>query len=142
MKIVAIRIRGINRVSHSVELTMQQLHLYRKNYCSVVPDTPVGRGMLAKAKDYVTYGPIDEDTYKMLLERRGEEYKGPLADAKNIISYSRRYIAIGDKKYKPFFRLHPPLGGFDRKGTKKAFSLGGTTGFRGEEMKKLLERML
>lgn len=140
--IAVIRVRGVNRVSHTVERTLRQLSLYRKNYCSVVPDTPSYRGMLAKVKDYVTYGQIDEDTYNQLIKARGQEYKGSITDSKGTINYTSRYVEIGNKKYAPFFRLQPPRGGFDRKGTKKAYSLGGALGFRGEEMKKLIIRMI
>lgn len=141
-KIAVIRIRGINRVSHPVERTMQQLHLYRKNYCVVFPDTPSYHGMIAKVKDYITYGPIDEETYTTLVKKRGEEYKGLVTDTKEKISYDYKYVTIQNKKYKPFFRLQPPKGGFERKGTKKAYTLGGALGNRGEGMKKLIERML
>lgn len=130
MKIAVVRIRGINRVSHKVERTMQQLRLYRKNYCAVVPDTPSFRGMLAKVKDLVAYGPIDDAGYKMLVEKHGEEYKG-----------SGQYVEIDNKKLKPFFRLQPPRGGFERKGIKKVYAVGGALGFR-ENMMGLIERMI
>ncbi|MBI4441168.1 50S ribosomal protein L30 [Candidatus Woesearchaeota archaeon] len=142
MKLAAIRIRGCNRVNQTIERTLNQLHLYRKNFCVVIDDTPSYRGMLSKVKDYITYGPIDDTTYKTLVDKRGEEFIQPVTDKNKLITYETRYVAIGEKKYKPFFRLHPPRGGFDRKGTKKAFSLGGALGYRGEEIRKLLARMV
>ncbi len=130
MNLAVIRIRGVNRVSHPIERTLCQLHLYRKNFCAVVPGTPAFKGMLAKVKDYVTYGPIDDATYQSLFEKRGEEYHG----------HTQAHIEYGTKKYKPFFRLHPPRGGFEA--IKKSYGLGGTLGFRGEKIKDLLVRML
>ncbi len=141
-QLAAIRVRGVNRISHTMERTLQQLHLYRKNFCVVVPDTLSFRGMLAKVKDYITYGLIDDSTHKALIEKKGEKYNGLEEDKKGKITYDTRYIEIDNKKYKPFFRLQPPRGGFERKGTKKAFAVGGALGFRGENMKKLLERMM
>lgn len=137
-----IRIRGVNRVNQKVERTLQQLHLYRKNYCSVVPETPSYKGMLDKVKDMVTYGPIDEETYKLLVEKKGEDYVGPVNDASGKIDYSCKYVEIGKKKYKPFFRLNPPRGGFERKGIKNAYSIGGVLGFREDGLKKLLMKMI
>lgn len=129
-QLAVIRIRGVNRVSHPIERTLCQLHLYRKNFCAVVPSTPAYKGMIAKVKDYVTYGPIDDATYKLLVEKRGEEYHG----------HTKAHIENENKKYKPFFRLHPPRGGFEA--IKKGYALGGTLGFRGEEIKDLLVRMV
>lgn len=137
-----IRIRGVNRVNQKVERTLQQLHLYRKNYCSVVPETPSYIGMLEKIKDMVTYGPIDEETYKLLVEKKGEDYVGPTSDSSGKIDYSGKYVEINKKKYKHFFRLSPPRGGFERKGIKNAYSIGGVLGFRKDGLKKLLMKMI
>lgn len=139
MKLAVIRIRGVNRVSHPMERTLQQLHLYRKNYCAVVPDTPAYRGMLAKVKDYVTYGLIDDAMHKQLLEKKGEEYVMQATGRKKM---HKKYVEIDSKKYKPFFRLMPPRSGFEKKGTKKSYSVGGALGFRGEKIKTLIEKMI
>ena len=39
------------------------------------------------------------------------------------------------------FRLHPPKGGFERRGIKKTFKEGGVLGYRGKEIIKLIEKM-
>ena len=43
---------------------------------------------------------------------------------------------------KSFFRLLPPKKGFERKGIKVPFSLGGALGYRKEDINNLIERML
>lgn len=120
--LAVIRIRGPVNVKSEVEDTLRMLHLHRKNYCSVFEDSPSVRGMLRKVKDYVTFGVITEETYSLLKEKRGEKDK--------------------EGKLKPFFRLSPPRGGFERKGIKVPFKLGGALGDRGDKIKELIERML
>ena len=43
---------------------------------------------------------------------------------------------------KLFFKLRPPEGGFERKGVKHPFSMGGVLGYRKEKINELLMRML
>lgn len=116
-KIAAIRIRGLVNIKKTIEDTLDMLRLYRKNYCVVLENKPEVIGMLKKAKDYITWGEIDESTLKLLNEKRG-------------------------KKDKKFFRLQPPRKGFERKGTKKSFSIGGALGYRGEKINELIKRMV
>lgn len=99
-------------------------------------------GMLKKVKDYVTWGEVDDAMVDALFEKRGEEYKGRLTDAAGKIKYDSRYVTHNGKKYKRFFRLHNPLGGFSRGGIKVPFTLGGVLGNRGEKMAILLKKML
>ncbi len=141
-KIAVILVRGRIDLTQKMLSTLDMLRLFRKNYCVVVDDTPVMRGMVKKVKDYVTYGNIDEETYKMMIEKRGEEYKGRLKDAKGKIQYKRKYIEIDGKKYKPYFRLSPPKKGFGRKGIKVPFGLSGALGDRKEKINDLIQRML
>ena len=60
-----------------VKHTLDLLQLWRKHYCVVVQNTPAMKGMLVKAKDYVTFGEIDEDTIKLLNEKRLEKTNTP-----------------------------------------------------------------
>jgi large subunit ribosomal protein L30 len=39
-------------------------------------------------------------------------------------------------------RLHPPRGGYERKGIKISFNLGGALGYRGDKINKLISKML
>jgi len=43
---------------------------------------------------------------------------------------------------KNFFRLNPPKGGFERKGIKIQYSLGGALGYRKEKINDLVVKML
>lgn len=140
-KVAVIRVRGITGVRHDIRKTMEMLRLYRKNYCVVIDANPSNLGMLKKIKDYVTYGEIDDNTYKMLIEKRGEAYKGREESYKGKIKY-KRFVVVGNKKIKLFFRLSPPRGGFERKGLKASFKQGGALGYRGKAMIKLIERMV
>ena len=124
MKLAIIRVRGGIRVAQEIKDTLSMLRLYRQNYCVVRERTPALLGMIKKAKDYVTWGEIDDETYKVLVVRRG---RPDPADKKQV---------------KPYFRLNPPSKGFGRKGIKKSYKQGGALGYRGPEIKSLIERMI
>ncbi len=119
--IAVIRIRGPVNINTEVTQTLRLLRLLRKHTCVVLKVKPETKGMLLKAKDYITWGEISEGTHKELIEKRGE--KNP------------------EGKLKPFFRLSPPRGGFERKGIKKPNSKGGALGAR-KDMDKLIKRMI
>lgn len=139
-RMAVVLVRGLVGVRKPIKDTLSLLQLRRKNHCVVVPATPVFLGMLQKVKDYVTWGEINEEGYKALVEKRGEVYKGRLQDSKG--KYSYKVLEVAGKKYKPYFRLNPPRKGFGRKGIKVAFNAGGTLGYRGDKMQELLERMI
>ena len=63
-----IRVRGITGIEKSIKDTLNMLCLYHNNYCVVVSDRLLG--MIKKAKDYVTWGEIDDETYRLLVEKR------------------------------------------------------------------------
>jgi len=140
-KIAIIRVRGPVKVKKEIESTMQLLKLHRKNYCIVVDATPSLLGMVKKVKDYTTFGEIDDDTLKLLVEKRGIEYKDREADKKGKVQY-KKFVTINNKKYKSFFRLNPPKKGFGRKGIKVDFKIGGALGNRKEKINDLIKRML
>jgi large subunit ribosomal protein L30 len=148
-KIAVIQIRGTIGTHPDVKKTLELLRLKRKNACVVVENNEIYRGMLQKVKDYVTYGEIDEETFANLIEKRGqpigkEEIK---FDAKRIAKeYFEGKVKLNEfqlkYKLKPFFRLAPPRGGFERKGIKMPYAKGGVLGNRGENIKTLIEKML
>ena len=141
MKLALIRVRGNVNLRIEVKYTFSLLRLYRKNFCVVVEDNPTFKGMINKVKDYITYGEISDDVYKELVSKRGEEYKGKEKDSKGKIEY-KRFILVDGKKIKPFFRLNPPRGGFERKGIKVSFKAHGALGYRGDKINDLLKRMI
>ena len=121
-----IRIRGITGIKKSIKDTLNMLKLFRRNYCVVVPDSPNYRGMCNKVKDFITWGEVDEDTLKLLKDKR-------LKKGKN---------KQGQEYEKKFFALHPPRKGFERKGIKVSFKSGGALGYRGAKINELIKRML
>jgi large subunit ribosomal protein L30 len=139
-KLAIVLVRGVVGVAQSVKDTLSLLRLNKKNYCVVIDNNPVNLGMIKKVKDYVTWGEIDEDTFKELVEKRGEEFQARLTDRKE--KYTYKFLEINGKKYKLYFRLNPPRKGFGRKGIKLAFKVGGGLGYRAEKINDLLKRML
>lgn len=122
--IAVIRIRGCIGVDGSISDTLEMLKLHKKNFCIIQKSTPSIMGMVKKAKDYITWGEVDEALLKELIEKRGE-------------------LNPKDKsRTKPFFRLHPPRKGYGRKGIKKPFNVGGALGYRGDKINDLIKRML
>jgi len=119
--IVAIRIRGTPGVMIDIKNTLARLKLTNKHHCVLLKDTPDINGMLKKCKDYITWGIIGE-VKKELIDKRGKK--------------------DSDGNYAPIFTLHPPRGGFERKGIKKPFSVGGVLGNRKDKIDDLLKRML
>ena len=145
-KLAVVLIRGFVHLSHETKKTLEYLRLNRKHGCVVVEDTLVMRGMLAKVREYTTFGSIDEATFKTLVEKRGKATTDKKVDAAKLAKdffagtvKAREF----EEKYgvKPFFRLAPPRGGFERKGIKKSVGAGGALGLR-DNMSELLLNML
>ena len=127
--IAVIQVRGTIGANRPIIDTLKSLRLHRQNYCTIVPKNPQYLGMLQIAKDFITWGEIDEATHKSIIETRGEEVKDTSKEIKG-------------KEIKKFFRLNPPKKGYGRKGTKKAFSEGGALGYRGAKINDLIQRMI
>lgn len=115
-KIAAIRVRGDVCISKSIRDTLDMIHLHKRNFCAVYEKTPQTMGMLDKVKDHITWGEIDDETLKILNDKRKVEGK-------------------------KFYRLNPPIRGFGRKGIKASFMSGGALGYRGDRINELIIRM-
>lgn len=113
-KIAIIRIKGPVGVNFDVEDTMKMLNLNKKFNCVIVDDKPEIKGMIKKVEHLITWGDVNEETAKLLDKRKKGKY----------------------------FTLHPPRGGFERKGIKMPFKLGGVYGYRKEKINDLIKRML
>ena len=154
-KLAVIRIRGEVNLTKDVSATLKILRLYKKHSCVIVPNNQSFIGMINKVKDQVTWGEINESTLKLLLEKRARlAGKQKLTDdylkikLKTDIDNLTKDI-LTDKKQikdipgiKQFFKLRPPLHGFERGGIKKQYSLGGSLGYRKENINELLARMI
>ena len=128
--IAVVRIRGRVNVRSDVAETLERLRLKRVSNCVVLKVTDSYNGMLNKCVNYVAYGEIDEPTLAKLLEKHAEGL-----EAKDVISGSAEKL----KEQLPF-RLHPPRHGY--KSTKLHFRQGGSLGYMGEEINKLIARMV
>ncbi len=113
MKLAVVRIRGDVRIPTPVRDTLIMLGLKQKNHCVIVDDAPNVKGMLERAKECITWGPLDEKTLSALQKKGGK-----------------------------IFRLGPPRKGYGRKGIKLPFSLKGAYGDRKEKINDLLTRMM
>lgn len=154
-KVAIVQIRGGIGMRKTVKDTLKHLRLQRKNSCVIVEPSESIKGMIIKTKDYITWGEIDKETLKILIKKRGrivgnkqltEEY----VQSKLKINLDEFTDKIYDSKiklrdlpgFKTFFRLHPPIHGFEREGTKKPFSLGGSLGYRKDKINELIQRMI
>lgn len=155
MKIAIVQIRGGVRVGRNAMDTLNTLKLRKKNSCIIVESSPVIIGMLNVIKDYVTWGEVSEDVIKELLVKRGkvvgdkpltEEYLKQNAK----LSFDELVKKFVDGKMKlrdvpglkPYFRLKPPVKGFERYGVKLPFSMGGALGYRKDKINDLVMRMI
>lgn len=121
-KVAVILLRGLIGVSKEIKDTLSMLKLRKKYACTVYDLTPTIHGMLKKVKDYVTWGFIDDETQKLLVEKRGKKN-----DAGEVDNH---------------FALQPPKGGFDQKGTKVPYTIGGSLGNRKDAINEFIKRML
>lgn len=148
-KLAVVQIRGTVNTHPDVRKTLELLRLKRKHACVVVNENDVNIGMLQRVKDYVTFGKIDEKAFVELIKARGEAVGGKKfsGDAAKVAKeYFEDKVTLRDfeSKYqlKPYFRLHPPKGGFERRGIKTPYKLGGVLGNREEKINDLIVKML
>ncbi len=140
-RLAAIRVRGIHSIRSRIEDTLKMIRLYKKNFCCVLINSDVNEGMLRKVKDYITWGEIDDETFNLLVGKRGEEFRGRETDSFGKIKYNEFFVMDG-KKIKKYFRLNAPRKGFGRKGIKNTFKDGGALGYRGVAINELIKRMV
>ncbi len=153
--IAIIRIRGRTGVNRKVNDTLDMMRLYKQNGCVIVPNNPQFLGMIQRAKDYITWGEIDKETFTILFTKRARVAANkPLTD-----EYLKQHLKMDAKTFieefftfkkklrdipglKPYFRLTPPNKGFERGGIKKPFSMGGSLGYRKYKINELIRRMI
>ncbi|MGQ9588283.1 MAG: 50S ribosomal protein L30 [Thermoplasmata archaeon] len=155
MPVVAVvRVRGHAKIRHDAVETMDMMKLTRVNHCVVLPQTETTKGMLQVVKDYVTWGEIGHESLARMLFQRGEVVGGGrLTDA--YVKENSKYTSIlslakavdkGEARLtdvrglKPVIRLPPPKKGYE--GSKKPYPEGGSLGYRGAAIEKLIDRML
>jgi large subunit ribosomal protein L30 len=154
VKLAVVRVRGGVRAREEVRATLRMLGLTRVNHCVVIDDDPSLKGMLQKAKDYITWGEIERDTLEDLLRERGR-LEGGKRLTEEYIKSNTRFSSLsefvdalyrGEVKLsdipglKKVFRLHPPSKGYEA--TKRPFRMGGSLGYRGGAINELISRMI
>lgn len=143
--------------SPDVERTMESLMLLKTFQARLLEDNASVRGMLRKAQSLVAWGEVDSGVLAALLMKRAERDGAGRVDeefvrvqlgingfdslAKSLVAGELGLRELWRAGVKPRFRLHPPKGGFKRS-TRRAFSDGGETGYRGTEINSLVRRMI
>jgi large subunit ribosomal protein L30 len=148
-----IRVRGQPDVNVDVRRTMELMNLTRVNHCVIIPENDVTKGMLQKAKDYITWGEINEGTLENMIRVRGR-LLGDVAITDEYLKNNTEFGTVAEmakamidghkmkdvESAKPVFRLHPPAKGYE--GIKRSYRNGGALGYRGEAINDLIARML
>lgn len=150
--IAAVRVRGRTGVKKGIQDTMSMLKLTRINHLVFLHEDATYKGMLIKAKDYITWGEIDVDTVSQIITKRGklsgnvkvtEKYIKENTDYSSIEELAKAVSAgeasVEDAGIKPVFRLHPPRKGYEA--TKTSFKEGGSLGNR-EDINELVLKMV
>jgi len=161
--VLVIRIRGTIGVSPKAKKILQLFRLRQINNASFVRLNEATVRMLRLIEAYVTYGNPTRATIEKLIYKRGfgklNKQRIPIADNSVIeeglgsegISCTADLIhelyTVGPnfKKANNFlwpFQLNSPLGGFSKKTKLLHFLEGGECGARGEEINKLVKKML
>ncbi len=153
-RLAVIQIRGLINAPAEVKSTLKMMNLTRANHCVILDDRPSYMGMIKKVDPWITWGEIDEATMVDLLKKRGrlvgdkkltEEYLKENTKFSGINEFVTAFMNFEAElrdipSIKPVFRLTPPSGGF--KSTKRYFKENGDRGYRGEDINKLIERMM
>lgn len=138
----AIRIRGSVGLRGDLEQTLRYLRLNRVNHCVLLKKDEKSEGMLRKVVGFITWGEISNDTLKKLVAKRGRlpgdvrlDEKAAKAAAEAILKHKNMKEAV----IKPVFRLSPPRKGI--KSVRLPFPKG-DSGYRGDKINELLEKMI
>jgi large subunit ribosomal protein L30 len=154
---IAIRIRGTVGLNPKIEQTLEFLRLSKRYNATLLEKSSEVIGMLRKAKDFITWGEINSEALDVMIRKRGriagnkkisddflKEKLGIKTTKELTNSLLNKKInmrKLWDSGLKSVFRLHPPKGGF-KKSVKRPFKSRGELGYRGEEINKLLKKMV
>ncbi len=132
--LAVIRVRGTVGVRQSITETLTRLNLKRVNNLTIIYGSKSNLGMIDKCNDFIAYGEISQEILNGLLESK---------DIK-LSTEDMAALANGKKNFKVLvggaLHMHPPRRGYAS--TKKGYSTGGALGYRGQEIDKLIKRMM
>jgi large subunit ribosomal protein L30 len=152
MVVLVVRIKGTVNIPYEKGRTLQFLNLKRKFAATLVPESSAYIGMLRKLSEIVAWEKVDESIVRELVIKKGRTVESKLVSESDVpLEYGNLDMLVKSivedkvklteiKKFKPYFSLHPPRGGFKRK-TKRQFSDGGILG-RNSMLPDLIKRML
>jgi len=148
--ISAIRVRGSSGIQEGVKRELSSMGLEKVNSCALLPDNDSTRGRLQRVKDYVTWGDLDEEGAKLLLERADVSNRKDLTtdNLEEVTGYdsmddlasdlAEGEVSLKDAGIKHVVRLHSPRRGFE---DKKRTYPEGCLGDRDEDVNDLIRRM-
>jgi large subunit ribosomal protein L30 len=136
-----IRLRGKINVSPNVNKTFELLNLNSINNMSVWAETKQALKMIKSVENYATFGIINEETLKELIEKKGRTKEGKI-DTEKVLKGLKEGKTIKEMNLINCFKMNPPLKGHERKGIKKPYSLGGALGNRKEKINELIKKMM
>jgi large subunit ribosomal protein L30 len=150
--LVAVNLRGTVNIPRPVKETLANLKVRNRFNATLLKENETTLGMLNRAKEHLAWAEAEEALVEKLLESRtqvmnGNTLEGVLksAKAKNLSGLAKS-ITDGKvdfrklKDVRPYFRLHPPRGGFSRS-TRRLYDQGGVLG-NNPELMNLIEKML
>lgn len=92
-------------------------------------------------KDTLTMLNLDKK-HSMIVRDTTPSILGMVKKVKDYVTYGIVDAdAVKDYPKGEQVHLHPPRGGYERKGTKRNYSIGGALGNRDENILKLIEKM-
>jgi large subunit ribosomal protein L30 len=139
---LAIRLRGGVKSRRTVKDTLKYLRMNRKMHAVLLKDNDVNKGMLNKARSWITWGEVDDSIIKILIKKRGRKPGNKRLEDKEVEEVFKK-VKDEEKipeEIKPVFRLTPPSKGF-KKSIKQHYP-NGELGYRGKEINKLAKRMI
>jgi len=137
-----IRIRGSVNARKEIEDTMEMLKLKKVNNCIIYPKTPDVEGMLKKARSYITWGEVTEESLVKLLLKRAKLQGDKELDEKIAKEAAQKIMKEKSLKnigIKIPLRLSQPSKGYSS--VKQAYPRG-DYGYRKEKINELIEKMI
>lgn len=122
--------------------TLAMLRLNRKMHSVLIKENESMKGMLNKVRNWITWGEVDDENLKILINKRGRKQVNERLnekEAEEIFNKIKGNEKIPEE-IKPVFRLTPPSKGF-KKSIKQHYP-DGELGYRGKEINELLKRMI
>jgi len=138
-----IRIRGTVNIAPRIAKTLEFLNLKRVNNMSIWQEDTQTTKMIKKVQDYVTFGKINDEILKEVILKKAVAVDAKeKIDGKKVVEEMKKGKTMNQLGIFNCFRMSPPRKGFERKGVKVPYKLGGASGDRKEEINDLITRML